>query len=321
MSIFSWFRRGKKPVIPVASDVQTGMSGMESTRPLMPNAQRTSSVPKAPADRHAQRRNERNARRELLYQVVRESMVRAGVLSSGYKFKVLSLDQRGKEFMVMIDLAAEYAGEMDKLAEIETLVARSAKIRHDVQVQALYWRFNTLPAGGIAVTPSHAYEPARSSFSSSRPIPLDALPSMPAPLFSPSQPGSLIETLSSSGHFPLGGGVRPSTYESPGAASRNAAAHHGIAARGPVSSTGGFEPLQADEVEAFKRALVSGTSGAAQPASSQRPSTPAQRLAPSRAPVEHGNNLLLTGYEATEIPDPDSPDLPVLSGTQYGELR
>ena len=216
MSIFSWFRRGKKPVIPVASDVQTGMSGMESTRPLMPNAQRTSSVPKAPADRHAQRRNERNARRELLYQVVRESMVRAGVLSSGYKFKVLSLDQRGKEFMVMIDLAAEYAGEMDKLAEIETLVARSAKIRHDVQVQALYWRFNTLPAGGIAVTPSHAYEPARSSFSSSRPIPLDALPSMPAPLFSPSQPGSLIETLSSSGHFPLGGGVRPSTYESPG---------------------------------------------------------------------------------------------------------
>ena len=167
MSIFSWFSRGKKPVLPVASDVQTGMSGMESTRPLMPNAQRSSSVPKSPSDRHAQRRNERNARRELLYQVVRESMVRAGVLSSGYKFKVLSLDQRGKEFMVMIDLAAEFAGEMEKLAEIETMVARSAKIRHDVQVQALYWRFNTLPDGGVAVTPPQAHESARPSFSTS----------------------------------------------------------------------------------------------------------------------------------------------------------
>jgi hypothetical protein len=327
MSIFSWFSRAKKPgTKPISSDVQTGMSGMESTRPLMPAAQRSSTVAKAPADRHLQRRTERNARRELLYQVVRESMVRAGVLSSGYKFKVLSLDQRGKEFMVMIDLAAEYAGEMDKLAEIEALVARSAKNRHDVLVQALYWRFNNLPAGAQQSVSAPSHSAARDSmrneprppFSPSSPAPFDAQPSMPAPLFSPSQPGSLIETFSPSGHSPLGGGVRQSMYESPGAASRNAAAH-GMAARAP-SSASAFEPLQADEVEAFKRALASGTSGdAATP--SHKPSTPAQRLAPTRAPVEQSNNLLLTGYEATELPDPDAPDLPVLSGTQYGELR
>ena len=45
------------------------------------------------------------ARRELLYAVVREAMVRAGVLSSSYKFKVLSLDPRGRQFLVMVDLA------------------------------------------------------------------------------------------------------------------------------------------------------------------------------------------------------------------------
>jgi hypothetical protein len=184
-------------------------------------------------------------------------------------------------------------------------------------VQALYWRFNSLPVGGMAGALAPAHEIPRASYSPSRPAPLDAQPSLPAPLFSPSQPGSLIETFSPSGHSPLGGGVRQSTYESPGAASRNAAAHQGAAA----SSSGGFEPLQADEVEAFKRALASGTSGAAAHAPSHKPSTPAQRLAPARAPVEHGNNLLLTGYEATEIPDPDAPELPVLSGTQYGELR
>jgi hypothetical protein len=44
-------------------------------------------------------------RREMLYAVVREAMVRAGVLSSTYKFKVLSLDPRGRQFMVMVDLA------------------------------------------------------------------------------------------------------------------------------------------------------------------------------------------------------------------------
>ncbi len=327
MSIFSWFSRGKKPgAKPITSDVQTGMSGMESTRPLMPAAQRSSSVPKAPTDRHVQRRTERNARRELLYQVVRESMVRAGVLSSGYKFKVLSLDQRGKEFMVMIDLAAEYAGEMEKLAEIEALVARSAKTRHDVLVQALYWRFNNLAAAAqSAASPAlaSARQAQRPSFSSSMPAPFDAQPSMPAPLFSPSQPGSLIETFSPSGLSPLSAGARSSTYESPGSAARHAAAQQGMAVRAPASA-GGFEPLQADEVEAFKRALASGTSGAsgsAAQAATHKAPTPAQRLAPARAPQEQSNNLLLTGYEATELPDPDAPDLPVLSGTQYGELR
>ena len=59
----------------------------------------------APPPNPANRKHERMARRELLYAVVREAMVRAGVLSSSYKFKVLSLDPRGRQFLVMVDLA------------------------------------------------------------------------------------------------------------------------------------------------------------------------------------------------------------------------
>ncbi|MGA8515878.1 MAG: hypothetical protein WB821_14025 [Burkholderiaceae bacterium] len=88
-----------------------------------------------------ERRVERNARRDDLFQVVRESMVRAGVMSSTFKFKVLPLDQLGRTFLVMIDLAAEYGGETGKLNEVEALITRGAKNRHAIAVQGVYWRF------------------------------------------------------------------------------------------------------------------------------------------------------------------------------------
>ena len=39
--------------------------------------------------------------------MVREAMVRVGILSAGYKFKVLSLDSSGQRFVVMVDLTEE----------------------------------------------------------------------------------------------------------------------------------------------------------------------------------------------------------------------
>jgi hypothetical protein len=55
----------------------------------------------------------------MLYSVVREAMIKAGVLSSTYKFKVLSLDSRGRQYLIMMDLARQYAGETSQLAEIQ----------------------------------------------------------------------------------------------------------------------------------------------------------------------------------------------------------
>ena len=60
----------------------------------------------------ANRRGERLERRELLYAVVRESMTSAGVLSSGYKFKVLSLDSRGVQYLIMMDLARQLVADI-----------------------------------------------------------------------------------------------------------------------------------------------------------------------------------------------------------------
>lgn len=203
----------------------------------------------------AKRRVDRAARRELLYAVVREAMVRAGVLSASYKFKVLSLDGDGHQFLVMVDLAHGAGGDANNLAEIEALIAQSAKSRHDIVVTAVYWRVNEHVAVGRADMRRRAQPPDSQPPPDSLPAPMH---SAPVPLTAPS-------------------------------------------ARGPA-----YEPIQADEVEAFKRALGAGS-----------------RPAPLAADKGHHgprSYTLLTGYEDTEMAESDQ-KAPVLSGTQYGELR
>ena len=77
-------------------------------------------------------------------------MIKAGVLSSTYKFKVLSLDSRGRQYLIMMDLARQYAGETARLAEIEGLIAQHAKVRHDILVTAVYWRVNEHVTAGLS---------------------------------------------------------------------------------------------------------------------------------------------------------------------------
>jgi hypothetical protein len=79
------------------------------------------------------------ARRERLYGVVRECMTNAGMLSSGYKFKVLSLDSRGRQFLVMVDLTSSHTGAA-AWSQIEASIVQAAKARYGVGVKAVYWR-------------------------------------------------------------------------------------------------------------------------------------------------------------------------------------
>lgn len=95
------------------------------------------------------RRAERNEHRELLYGVVRDAMTRAGVLSSSFKFKVLSLDSRGTNFLVMMDLASSAAEESGRLAEIEALILHNARVRHAFVVAAVYWRLSDYVTTGL----------------------------------------------------------------------------------------------------------------------------------------------------------------------------
>jgi hypothetical protein len=348
MGFLNWFlaKPAARPPASTQTDIHATLA--DATRPLMPSSAKSGAQP-APAGTSAQRleqrRNERNARRELLFQVVRESMVRVGVLSSAFKFKVLALDQRGQTFLVMIDLSAEFAGETDKLSEIEALISQAAKTRFELIVQAVYWRFyDTVMSNAMSRQGATSNPVPFGLTTNSRPVPLSAQPFPVIP-----KPAAPYEPF-------------PATVKLPGAPSK------------PDS-----DPLEHGEVEAFKRALASGaqpglsiplggatpsyTSTQAFPArATSAPATPPKSAptpatAPTSAPpvasattakpvpkpvakaapvpnpsvlataanaakaaslAAINNKLLLTGYEDTEMPDPDAP---VLSATQYGELR
>lgn len=95
-------------------------------------------------DHASDHKSQRMERRELLYAVVRESMARVGILSSSYKYKVLSLDSRGSQYLIMMDLPQEMAAHVGHLAEIEEVVKQTAKTRHKIDVSAVYWRINDM---------------------------------------------------------------------------------------------------------------------------------------------------------------------------------
>ncbi|HEX2544914.1 MAG TPA: hypothetical protein VHL79_08550 [Ramlibacter sp.] len=258
MSLFTWFSAKKKPDARASMMPSSGLSRLDSTKPF-PNARAHGTA------QPANRKQERLERRELLYSVVREAMVRAGVLSSSYKFKVLSLDARGRQFMVMVDLAQGAGSDTTRLAEIEAMVAQSAKARYDILVSAVYWRANEHVAIG---DPAH--------FTAHKPM--------------ISQPGTHNEHVS-----------RPAPLsEAP--VSRPAPLRAQFAAAAPVHK---YEPLQDDEVTAFRKALEAGVRGEQALAAANGGKPPAN------------NHALLTGFEDTEMAGED----PHLSGTQYGALR
>jgi len=199
------------------------------------------------------RKVKRHARREQLYVAIREAMTRAGVLSASYKFKVLSLDSRGNEFLVMMDLAKAFGGSPEQLGDIEALIVQNARARFEITVPAVYWRIDEAIAVG---------KPG---------------------------PGSQ-------------------------AAAQTSALPRGAAAAPPLAQAGGsaaprYEPIQADEVVAFKQALMA--------ASAQGPGGVAEYAAKTRSGPH--SYTLLTGFEDTEMAS--SAVSPVLSSTQYGDLH
>src|SRR5256885_12988789 len=137
MSVFNWFSRKPVPEQGRGSPGDDGQASAVARRDAGPGG----------------RRSERSERREQLYGVVRDVMVRAGVLSASYKFKVLSLDNVGQRFVVMMDLARAYASETARLSEIEAMLAQAAKARMGAVVTAVYWR--GCPRKTAAPDPAH----------------------------------------------------------------------------------------------------------------------------------------------------------------------
>lgn len=230
MALIPWFRK-KVEVKPHDGVDSSGLGHTDGAAPFHSSAREQAHG--AQSSSGANRKSERLQQRELLYAVVRDSMTKAGVLSSSYKFKVLSLDSRGRQYMIMMDLAGSHAGEVSRLAEMEGLIAQYAKARHDIQVTAVYWRLNQQAVAASA--------PARAA----APVASDA----------PSKPG--------------------------------------------------YEPLQADEVAAFKQALASVSPSV--PLSAPGEIIRSKRRNPAPQPE----------FQETQVDDRALP----LSSTQYGDLN
>ncbi|NMM76687.1 hypothetical protein [Acidovorax sp. SRB_24] len=271
MSLFSWFLRKPAPAFKRASEPSGRLNADAAVLP----------------EQAAQRTNERMERRELLYVVVRDAMVRAGVLSASYKFKVLALDQRGRQFLVMMDLAREYGGETARLSDIEALIAQTAKLHYDIAVTAVYWRINDHVAAGIrqkGVAPQGA-----------------GLPAAPQPHRGSAPPASARPV----------GAAAPAPAVAPAAVSQMPAQAPASAAAAPARAAAlRFDPIEADEVAAFKQALAA--AAPAHPAVAA-PSGVPLRSGPRRAPPGNPDfaDTEVSGHSAR------SPDL---SSTQYGDL-
>ena len=201
-----------------------------------------------------ERRTRRHARREQLYVAVREAMTRSGVLAATYRFKVLSLDQLGNEFLVMVDLSMDFEDITHQLGAMEALIVQNAKARFAITVPTVYWRMDAAPA-----------------LAPGRPLSGTDMEKPPVQAVVVDTPAAL-----------------------PVRAARAAIRH---------------DPLEADEVAAFRLALLA--------ASAKTPGKPLETATKTRRGVS--SYTLLTGFEDTELPE--SAASPALSRTQYGELR
>jgi hypothetical protein len=124
MSLMRWLQAKKLPRDGTGEKGTVRRSFRETTLPLI-----------------SPRRGRRLLRREQLFSVVRESLIRAGVLSSSYEFKVLALDSNGDAFLVLVDLALPGDVMPDEyLLEIERWIQNSARTRHSMRIPSVYWR-------------------------------------------------------------------------------------------------------------------------------------------------------------------------------------
>jgi hypothetical protein len=245
--MFNWFAK-KPPVIPAVEPENSSLGFAAATVPMMSSNRLRVKLAAAPVAPVAPQKTERLEHRELLYKVVHDTMLRAGVLAASYKFKVLSLDSRGLQYLIMMDLADQSVGDTGRLAEIEAEMAQAAKARYDILVTAVYWRVNEYITTGLSRRQSAPVTQVASK--------------------SPAPPVSA-----------------------------------GSSAKQPPT----FEPLQQEEVDAFKRALASATPTATQ-------------LKPGRTVTSGRRNPAPPDdFEDTQLIGTHEPASP-LSITQYGDL-
>lgn len=138
MSFFSWIFKDSRPQAQTFNSKETKVQGYPEKTDNLDS--RLKSRPLSTISAPEGERSQRHVRREQVYVAIREAMTRASVLSSSYKFKVLSLDQSGYEFLVVVDLERVIGDSLPDLNAIEVLIAKNAELLFHIQVSAVYWR-------------------------------------------------------------------------------------------------------------------------------------------------------------------------------------
>jgi hypothetical protein len=163
MSIFNWFSRPATQANPAPAE--------EHHRSNASHKKTGAASPQEPeVDQRSDRSKARHLRRDQLFVAIREAMTRTGLLPSNYKFKVISEDQKGDEFVVMMSLVTVVGEPLPAFSEIEAMIMDSAQVRFEIVVSAVYWRLTEVAAPAKFVPPPLAmHAPAQPPVKPSKP--------------------------------------------------------------------------------------------------------------------------------------------------------
>ena len=142
--------------------------GLASDSELFDQAQTAKSAA-AGSRNPAGRKSARLEQRELLYAVVRETMARLGLITTSYKYKVLSLDPQGRQYLIMMDLKQDTQSQAPLMSKIERLLTQEALSRHGIEITGVYWRLTEhkalddpkLPTPDTSLKPTPAPTPVK----------------------------------------------------------------------------------------------------------------------------------------------------------------
>ena len=86
-------------------------------------------------------------RREMVFEAMREVLVKHGLPPLSYKLNVARLDSRGHRYAVMVDLVPQLAGRVvDSPGEWQTMemqATETASSRYRVKISNVYWRLES----------------------------------------------------------------------------------------------------------------------------------------------------------------------------------
>lgn len=85
-------------------------------------------------------------RRKMVYAGIKSTMVSLGIIGKWYKFRISQVDERGHIYVIMIDVAKQFAVrpglKIKGFIGIENLIIKTVFDHYAITIKAVYWRTN-----------------------------------------------------------------------------------------------------------------------------------------------------------------------------------